>query len=219
MPLDNPLYDDPELASAYAEVTRENLHNARYERPAVRELLDGVHGLDVLDAGCAAGEHALWLAEHGAHVTAIDVSAPMTELARRRLGARGTALCADLAAPLPFADASFDCILSSMALHYLASWETPLREFRRTLRAGGRLIVSTHHPQLTTNERDPYHEVHLVREAWSGFGSSAVPVQFYHRPMQRIVDDIVAAGFELRRFIEPPLAPGTRPFFLIIEAR
>ncbi len=75
----------------------------------------------MLDAGCAAGEHALWLAERGARVTALDASEAMVGLARERLGERARVLCADLAAPLPLADASFDLVVSSLTMHYLAT--------------------------------------------------------------------------------------------------
>ena len=64
------LYDDPELAARYADVTAANVCNAAYERPAVRARLGDVASLDVLDAGCAAGEHAAWLTASGARAVA-----------------------------------------------------------------------------------------------------------------------------------------------------
>ena len=53
---------------------------------------------------------------------------------------------ADLAAPLPFADAEFDDVVASLVLHYLKDWSGPLAELRRVLKPGGRLIVSVNHP-------------------------------------------------------------------------
>jgi SAM-dependent methyltransferase len=228
----NPLYDDPELAAAYARVSAANVANAAYERPAVRALLGDVRALDVLDAGCAAGEHAAWLAGHGARVVALDASEPMVRLARERVGERARVMRADLAAPLPFAGAAFDAVLSSLTLHYLADWAAPLRELARVLRPGGRLVLSTHHPYLTLDLVEDYHAVQLVREAWSGFGDEPVAMQFYHRPLQRIVNDVVAAGFVLHGLHEPqPVSDAgeggaalaerfrTRPGFLIVDAR
>src|SRR3954447_3934670 len=43
----------------------------------------------VLDAGCGTGTEALWLAEHGSHVTAADISASALAEARARATAAG----------------------------------------------------------------------------------------------------------------------------------
>lgn len=225
------LYDDPELAAAYARVSAANVANAAYERPAVRALLGDVRGLDVLDAGCAAGEHSAWLAEHGARVVAVDASKTMVRLARERLGESARVLQADLAQPLAFADASFDVVLSSLTLHYLADWLPPLRELARVLRPGGRLVLSTHHPYMSAGLVDDYHAVSQVEEGWRGFADDPVLVRFYHRPLQRIVTDVLDAGFTLRGLREPqPTAEAdardpklaarfrNEPGFLIVDA-
>lgn len=227
----SPLYDDPDLALAYARVSAVNTMNAGYERPAVRAVLGEVASLDVLDAGCAAGEHAAWLLDHGARVTALDGSAAMVRLAAERLGARARVLHADLDGPLPLADGAFDLILSSLTLHYLRDWLPVLREFARMLRPGGRLVFSTHHPLLTIEDGAEYHVVHLVDDAFPGFAPEPVAVRFYHRSLERIVADLLAAEFTLRALHEPgPSAlteerdPAmaarlrTRPWFLIIDA-
>jgi SAM-dependent methyltransferase len=229
--MSNPLYEDAALARAYARVTAANVYNAAYERPAVREVLGAVRGLDVLDAGAAAGEHSAWLAEHGARVIALDASDAMVQLARARLGDGASVLCADLARPLPLADASFDVVLSSLTLHYLEDWRPTLREFARVLRPAGRLVLSTHHPALTDDPQADYHAVRLVEEGWDGFADSPVPMRFFHRPLERIVGDVLAAGFVLRALREPrPSADAdardpvvaarlrTRPWFLIVDA-
>lgn len=225
------LYDDPQLAASYARVTAANTMNAGYERPALRALLGAVAGLDVLDAGCAAGEHAAWLVEQGARVTALDASAAMVRLAGERLGASARVIRADLGRPLPFAAGAFDLIVSSLTLHYLADWLPTLREFARVLRPGGRLVFSTHHPLLTIEDGADYRAVRLVDDAFAGFAAEPVPVRFYHRSLERIVADVLAAGFTLRALHEPgPTAlteerdPSmaaqlrTRPWFLILEA-
>jgi SAM-dependent methyltransferase len=227
----NPLYDDPALAAAYARVTSANVYNAAYERPAVQALLGDVRGRDVLDAGAAAGEHSAWLIAHGARVVAIDASDAMVQLASARLGDAATVLRADLAQPLPLADASFDVVLSSLTLHYLEDWAPTLRELARVLRPRGRLVFSTHHPALTDDPASDYHTVRLVEEGWDGFGAGEVPMRFYHRPLERIVGDVLAAGFVLRALCEPrPSAAAdardpalaarlrTRPWFLIVDA-
>jgi len=227
----SPLYDDPELARAYARISARNLYNAAYERPAVRAVLGEVRGLDVLDAGAAAGEHAAWLAEQGARVVALDRSEHMVRLARARLGESVPVLRADLAQPLPLADAAFDLVLCSLTLHYLAEWFPALRELARVLRPRGRLVLSTHHPILTAEMVDDYHATVLVDDAFGGYAEQPVPVRYYHRPLQKIIAELHTAGFTVRALHEPRPGPDAdaidpeaaaklraRPWFLIVDA-
>jgi len=119
------------------------------EEPVVRELLGEGRGLRVLDSGCGTGRHALWLAEHGAEVTAIDFSEGMLAEARRKAGAeRVRFLVQDLHQPLPFADATFDLVVSGLVLEHLAELPLYFAEARRVLRPHGRAIVSAMHPAM-----------------------------------------------------------------------
>ncbi|MEA2687504.1 MAG: hypothetical protein QOD51_111, partial [Candidatus Eremiobacteraeota bacterium] len=147
------------------------------------------------------------------------------------LGEDVRVLQADLTEPLPFADASFDLVLSSLTLHYLEDWMLALREFARVLRPAGRLVLSTHHPLMTAPDVDDYFAVSQIEEGWRDFAAEPVLVRFYHRPLQRIIGDVLAAGFVLRGLREPhPTAEAdaldpelaarfrTKPGFLLIDA-
>jgi 2-polyprenyl-3-methyl-5-hydroxy-6-metoxy-1,4-benzoquinol methylase len=98
----------------------------------------------VLDAGCGSGQWAIALAERGARVTAIDLSPEMIRLARDRGNARGqdiewrTGDVTRLADPL----AVFDAIHARMLLQFVPDVPAALRELRRVLRPGGRLLAS-----------------------------------------------------------------------------
>jgi malonyl-CoA O-methyltransferase len=119
------------------------------EGPLVRESLGDVAGLAVLDLGCGTGRHALWLAEAGASVTAIDFSEGMLERARAKPGAgRVRFLVHDLQERLPFADASFDRVVSGLVLEHLRDLGAFFAEARRVLRPGGRAVVSGMHPAM-----------------------------------------------------------------------
>ena len=48
-------------------------------------LPDDLNGVRVLDAGCGAGQMTAELAARGAHVTAVDISPQLVEIARKRL--------------------------------------------------------------------------------------------------------------------------------------
>jgi ubiquinone/menaquinone biosynthesis C-methylase UbiE len=161
----------------------------------------------------------------------LDASAAMVRLTAERLGASARVLQGDLAQPLALPDRAYDVVLCSLTLHYLEDWQAPLREFRRVLRPRGRLVISTHHPFVTLALVADYHALQQVDDAFSGFGAEPVPVRYYHRSLERIVDDVREAGFAIRALREPrphadadardpELAARLRmqPWFLIVDA-
>jgi tellurite methyltransferase len=73
-----------------------------------------------LDLGCGVGRHALFLAEQGLMVEAIDGSAAGLKVTRETAQARGVSLGLRQATAdaLPFDDASFDFVLSWNVIHH-----------------------------------------------------------------------------------------------------
>src|SRR6185437_12156558 len=99
------------MGASYAARNSVGAFNAYYERPATIELLGQVGGRRVLEAGCGAGQLTAWLVEHGAVVTAFDVSPVMAGLARERAAGRAQVMVADLGGPLSFAaSGGFDLV-------------------------------------------------------------------------------------------------------------
>ncbi len=218
------------FAHEYAAHAADSIYNARYERPAMQGLLGDVRQRDVLDAGCAAGEYVTYLLQCGARVVGIDRSETMLDITRARAGKRARLVQADLSKPLSVLEnASFDVVLSSLTMHYIEDWSTPLAEFARVLRSGGRFLMSTHHPAMTLPQVDDYFTVTRVADAWR-IGGKERTVTFYHRPLQAIVNSIVNAGFRIQTLVEPRLQDDvrevpahaehlrSRPWFLIIDA-
>jgi len=95
----------------------------------------------ILEVGCGTGEFAARIAaEHpAANVTATDSSERFVDLAA------GRGLRAELAdvQSLPYADASFDVVLALWMLYHVPDLDRGLREVRRVLRPGGRLVAVT----------------------------------------------------------------------------
>ena len=174
--------------------------NAEYDRPAVISLLPPLGGLSVLDAGCGSGWYAEYLAGRGAKVTAVDITAKMVELTRRRLGDRARVFQADIAKPLEFADAGFDLVVAPLVLHYLADLEPTLAEFHRVLKKGGLLVFSTHHPFADYRLFAPesYFSTGQVEDVWD-----VGTVRFYRRPLSAITEALAQTGFVIERLIEP----------------
>lgn len=113
-----------------------------------REHLERAGPLDVLDCSCGIGTQAIGLAERGHRVVASDLSpaaaARAGAEARRRALAVSTA-AADLRA-LPFADASFDLVLSAdnSLAHLLTEHEVrrAVAGMRRVVRGDGLLMLT-----------------------------------------------------------------------------
>jgi ubiquinone/menaquinone biosynthesis C-methylase UbiE len=99
----------------------------------------------VLDVGCGPAEVLVRLARLSPtlRLTGVDVDAPMIDRARRkaaRAHVAPTFVVAD-AASLPFADGSFDLVVSSFAVHHWPDPHAGLAEAMRVLKPGGKAII------------------------------------------------------------------------------
>jgi SAM-dependent methyltransferase len=194
-----------ELAESYASLIDTKPHNAYYERPATLSLIPSVKDKRVLDAGCGPGVYTEWLVYHGAQVVAVDVSPRMIALAKKRVGSKATFLMMDIGQPFDqFQDASFDLVVSTLVLDYIEDWGSVFKEFSRLLVRGGCLVFSVGHPfgDYLAFKADDYFKTELVQWEWRGFGFPVV-VPCYRRPLQAILDPLLAAGFILDRLLEP----------------
>jgi ubiquinone/menaquinone biosynthesis C-methylase UbiE len=111
-------------------------------------------GADILDCPVGFARHALVLAETGYRVTGLDRSeTQLAEAERRRGAAEWPRLVRGDYRKLPFADSSFDAVLTLFSsLGYLPREEDVgvLRELQRVLRPGGALVVETMHRDWLT---------------------------------------------------------------------
>lgn len=107
---------------------------------ALAATLAGPAGRRVLDVATGTGDFAAELQRRGAgSVIGADFAANMLRAAKAKLPAGILLVQAD-GQQLPFADASFDRVTNAFLLRNLADLDQGLREMRRVLRPGGRLV-------------------------------------------------------------------------------
>lgn len=114
----------------------------------------------MLDLGAGTGVAAVEMKRRyrNAVVTAADIAAPMLQVARGRSRFWRPIRCVEAdAQSLPFEDASFDVVFTSLMLQWLQPPDVALQEIRRVLKPGGLLLASSFGPE-TLQE---------LRSAWS----------------------------------------------------
>lgn len=100
----------------------------------------------VLDAGCGGGGMPLSLAEHAEFVVGIDPVHRFADAGVRLGRERGLSHLHFLRADgmrLPFADGAFDLVLSHAVIEHVSDAPLYLREMRRVMTRGGRMLLST----------------------------------------------------------------------------
>ncbi|MEW9584175.1 class I SAM-dependent methyltransferase [Paraburkholderia sp. DGU8] len=112
----------------------------------------------VLDLGCGAGHGSFAVAPHAKEVLAYDIAAPMlatVDGAARERGLANIRTQQGAAETLPFADHSFDWVISRMSAHHWHDVPLALAQVRRVLKPGGNVlfvdIAGSDHPLLDTH--------------------------------------------------------------------
>lgn len=126
----------PEVFDRFAELVGQPLLD--YLVP----LLPSRNGGRAVDLGCGTGQHAALLSDRYDDVLAVDVSAPMLALARRKRHRDNISYQQrDLADVRPETDGQFDLVFTAHTLHHAPDLELALLEIRDLVRPGGQSIV------------------------------------------------------------------------------
>jgi SAM-dependent methyltransferase len=186
------------------------------------ELAGPVEGLEVCDLGCGEGYLARQMADLGAAVTAVDLSARLIEIARRSPSPGGILyLVEDAQALTSVADRSFDLVVSNLALMDMPDLDAVYRTARRILRPGGAFVFSLTHPCF----QSPGTDVELTPEGgfsarrirryavegfWRSDGKTTLRgrVGAYHRTLSTYLNSLAQHGSALARLVEPVLPVG-----------
>lgn len=104
-------------------------------------------GARIVDVAAGPGTLSLLAAAEGVTVSAIDLSPQMVEQCGARIAAAGLGASVDVrlgdAQQLPFETGAFDAAFSMFGLMFFPDRAAGLREMKRVLKPGGRVVVSS----------------------------------------------------------------------------
>lgn len=198
-----------------------------YEKPAMQTELPGLKNLSVISLGCGNGVDARWIKDAGAkRVVGIDISEGMIDIASAKH--KDIDFMVMDMEKLGFQDESFDIAYSSLALHYLDSWVSCLKEVRRVLQPNGKFIFSCNHPLETALEYFTDKQMRGARIGRSILQSTGeriiygdylaaesegvrpilmtvadTPVHTYHRTIGKMIEEIIVSGLTIEKLVEP----------------
>ncbi|MFW9920830.1 MAG: class I SAM-dependent methyltransferase [Candidatus Thorarchaeota archaeon] len=218
-------------ARLYAELISDQgtPHHQRILNPCVEHLLGDVKDKRILDAGCGEGYLTRYYASKGAHVTGVDLSSNLIEIARDKspedldLDYKVDSICRMES----IADASFDIVLCNLVILNVPCFKESLLEFNRVLALKGMLVLSIVHPSFnfygpgdwemgekdpSTNRRrglffkvDHYMEEKPYERYWRTQEGERFPepITFYHRTISTYVNGLTSTGFRIEAIEEP----------------
>lgn len=168
---------------------------------ALRNALEDIRGLKVLEIASGMGALSYWLNRQGGEVWSADFASEAVEMTRNLVApefpeAAPRVLQADFQA-MPFEDNTFDVLISCETLEHLPDYEKGLSEAFRVLKPGGRLYLTTeNYLNLTGLYR--LLEEKIRRRPWRS-GAFVQPVeQFFTAPA--LLAGIRKHGFQVLSF-------------------
>lgn len=236
------IYDNPDFFLGYSQIPRQ-VHglDGAPEWHAIRALLPNLEGKRVVDLGCGFGWASRWMREQGAaSVLGLDLSQNMIERARATtVDAAIEYRIADLDT-LELPQEAFDLAYSALTFHYVEDFGRLVRVIREALGPGGHFVFTIEHPVFMAAAHPHWLNDEDGRNTWPVNGYSvegerrtdwfAKDVLKYHRTLATTLNELIGAGFQIRRVEEfaptpaqiaqsPQLAEELeRPMILLVSA-
>lgn len=219
-------YDESVFFEKYSSMDRskKGLEGAG-EWHELEKMLPDFRDKRVLDLGCGFGWHCRYAVEKGASaVFGIDISQKMlNEAIEKTSSSKVKYFCMSIE-DIDFEENSFDVVISSLAFHYVESFEHIVDRVSRCLTRNGILVFSVEHPVFTAQgPQDWYCDKSGSRLHWpvdSYFSEGVREAVFlgekvvkYHKTLTTYISSLINSGFEVTGCVEP------RPEKSLLEAK
>lgn len=237
-------YDDDTFFNKYSNMDRsKNGLEGAGEWHELKNMLPDFKDKRVLDLGCGFGWHCRYAVENGARsVIGIDISQKMLSEAKSKTKCGNIEYICMPIEDIDFPEESFDVVISSLALHYIKSFEDVLDRVYKCLSRGGDFIFSVEHPIFTAQgPQDWYYDDkgnilhwpvdHYFTEGIRNAKFLGEEVIKYHRTLTTYLNSLIKLGFEITGVVEPKPAENMlntvsgmldelrRPMMLLVSAR
>lgn len=170
--------DKLRVANAFSDAANYYDAYARVQKSVASQVLNKVMTTDassnILDLGSGTGALSGSLSQLGRYVVALDIAQGMLQYAKHRDCADGF-VAADFE-QLPFAEASFDLIVSSLAIQWCRNLSRLFAECSRVLKPNGRIVLATLGPGTLSELKQAWQQVDSHVHV-NGFASKSQLVQ------------------------------------------
>ena len=208
----------------------------------LKPLFPRLQGKKVLDLGCGYGWHCKFAEEQGAvQILGIDISQRMLNEAQKRNAGENIRYRLCNIENYEYPENTWECVVSNLALHYIADLENICQKVYQTLKPGGIFLFNIEHPVFTaginqdwiysddgTAQFWPVDNYYLPGERHTNFLGCDVVKQ--HHTLTQILMGLLHNGFTLQAVEEAMPSPDMleypgmkdelrRPMMLLVKAQ
>lgn len=208
-------YDDNIFFEKYSQMDRsvKGLTGAG-EWHILKNMLPDFKNKRILDLGCGFGWHCQYAYEHGASkIVGVDISERMLSAAKEKTSSSIRYICKPIE-DIDFEDSSFDIVISSLAFHYLKSFEDISERAYHILDDGGSFVFSVEHPIFTAFGTQEWYVnkngeiLHWPVDNYFYEGERKAnflgeEVFKYHKTLTTYINGLLKNGFIIKELIEP----------------
>lgn len=236
------IYDNEHFFEKYNQMNRSQKGLAGAgEWSTLKPMLPDFTGKTVLDLGCGYGWHDRYAIDNGARsVIGVDMSEKMLAMAKSKTKTDKIMYLHNDITEVEFEQNRFDIVLSSLALHYVPSFDEVVQQVSRYLKPQGTFIFSVEHPIFTAQGREEWNydrngkikDFPVDNYFYEGkretdfLGETVVK---YHKTLTTYLNGLLKNNFQITQVVEPMPPknmmdlPGMkdemrRPMMLIISA-
>jgi SAM-dependent methyltransferase len=209
-------YDDNVFFEKYGKMPRSiGGLDVDGEWPVLKSVLSDLNNKRVLDLGCGYGWHCRYAIENNAkEVIGVDISEKMLQKAITMTNSDNIKYIHKSIEEVEFNEKSFDIIISSLALHYIKTYDELMDKIYKWLDRNGNFIFSIEHPIFTSygNQDWIYSKENEIlywpvdNYFYEGkrdtifLGESVIK---YHRTLTTYLNVLLEKGFKIVKIIEP----------------